>query len=123
LKDPALVKFKVKFDRSEVEDIIMTYNQILNYIERENNDDDGTYWKYRRIIGHQHTPQGHKDRDGSEYNVEVEWETGDVTSEALNFIASDAEVDLAIYAKEDNLLDKPGWIRFCKLASREKKLL
>ena len=42
LKDPALLKFKVKFDRSDVEDI-MTYNQILNYIERDHNDDDGTY--------------------------------------------------------------------------------
>ena len=31
-KDPALVKFKVKFDRSDVEDIV-TYNEILNYIE------------------------------------------------------------------------------------------
>ena len=122
MKDPALVKFKVIFDRSEVEDI-MTYNQILNYIEQDNNDDDGTYWKYRRIIGHQHTPQGYKDRNKSEYNVDVEWETGDVTSKPLSFIASDADVDLAIYAKENNLLDKPGRIRFRKLASREKKLL
>ena len=30
---------------------------------------------------------------------------------------------LFINAKENNLLDKPGWIRFRKLASREKKLL
>ena len=47
--------------------------------------------------------------------MEVEWETGDVTSEPLSFIASDADVDLAIYAKENNLLDKPGWIHFRKL--------
>ena len=60
LKDPALVKFTVKFDRSDVEDI-MTYNEILNHIERHNNDDDGTYWKYRRIVSYRHTPRGHKD--------------------------------------------------------------
>ena len=45
------------------------------------------------------------------------------TSETLAFIASDAEVDLAIYAKENNLLDKPGWMRFRTIAGREKKLL
>ena len=101
----------------------MSYNEILNHIERDNTDDDGTFWKYRRIISHQHTPRGHKDRDGSEYNVEVEWETGDVTTEPLSFIAEDAKVDLAIYAKANDLLDKPGWIRFRDIAKNEKKML
>ena len=93
------MKFKIKFDRSDVEDI-MTYNEILNHIERDNNDDDGTYWKYRRIVSHQHTPRGNKDRNGSEYNVEVEWETGDVTTEPPDFIAEDAKLDLAVYMQK-----------------------
>ena len=122
LKDPALVKFKIKFDRSDVEDI-MIYNEILNHIERDNNDDDGTYWKYSRIVSHQHTPRGNKDRNGSEYNVEVEWEIGDVTMEPLDFIAEDVKLDLAVYAKENDLIDKPGWIRFRDLAKNEKKTL
>ena len=122
LKDPALVKFKVKFDRNDVGDI-MTYNEILNYIERDNNDDDGTYWKYRRIISRQHTPRGHKDLDGSEYNVEVEWETGEVLTEPFNFIAEDAKFDLVIYAKENDLPTKPGWMQFQNLARNEKKTL
>ena len=41
--------------------------------------------------------QGHKDRNGSEYNVEVEWQTGSIITEPLDLIASDPAVDLAIY--------------------------
>ena len=50
------MKFKVHFDTNETEDI-MTYNDILDYFTcGQNDDDDKTYWKYRNIIGHQHTP-------------------------------------------------------------------
>ena len=54
------IKFKIKFDTDEVEDII-TYNEILDYLEREHNSEDGPLWQYRRITGHQHTPVGHRD--------------------------------------------------------------
>ena len=43
--------------------------------------------------------------------------------EPLDFIAEDAKLDLAVYAKENDLLDKPGWIRFRDLAKNEKKTL
>ena len=50
----------------------MAYNDILDYITRGENDDDGeNYWKYQNIIGHQHTPRGHKDQNGAEYNVQI----------------------------------------------------
>ena len=58
-------KFMVRFDCSEVENI-MTYNQILSEIITMIMAPTG-----RHIIGHQHTPQGHKDRKESEYNEEV----------------------------------------------------
>ena len=41
--------FKVVFSKDEVEDII-AYNNIMNYIQREHNEEDGTLWKFRRIV-------------------------------------------------------------------------
>jgi hypothetical protein len=36
-------------------------------------------------------------------------------------IAADDPVSCAIYARENNLLDQPGWKRFKHIAKREKK--
>jgi hypothetical protein len=63
-KDKDLIKFKLKYDHSDLEDV-MSYNEILDYVEREYNNEDGHCWKFRTILGHIHTPVGHKDRMGS----------------------------------------------------------
>ena len=56
------------------------------------------------------------------YNVMVEWENGEITSEPLSIIAADDPVTCAIYARDNNLLELPGWKRFKRLAKRQKKL-
>jgi hypothetical protein len=52
----------------------------------------------------------------------VEWENGEITSEPLAIIAADDPVTCAIYARENDLLDQPGWKRFKGIAKRQKKL-
>jgi hypothetical protein len=42
---------------------------------------------------------------GSNYNVMVEWETGEITEEPLNVIGKDDPVTVALYAKEKGLLE------------------
>jgi hypothetical protein len=44
--------------------------------------------------------------------VLVEWETGEITYEPLDLIASDDPVTCAEYAKKHNLLDIPGGKHF-----------
>jgi hypothetical protein len=110
-KNKDLIKFKIRYDRDDLEDI-MSYNEILDYIEREHNSEDGPLWQFRRLLAHQHTPLGHPDRNGSDYNVKVEWETGEITQEPLAILTKDIPVDLAKYAKENDLLDQPGWKQF-----------
>ena len=88
----------------------------------KHNTEDGPLWQSRRLVAQQHTPIGHPDRQNSEYNVQVEWENGEITSEPLSFLAKDISVDLAIYARDNNLLDLTGWKRFKRLASRNKQL-
>jgi hypothetical protein len=44
--------------------------------------------------------------------VIVEWENGEITAVPLDVLAKDDPVSCAIYAKENQLLEKPGWKRF-----------
>ena len=97
-------------------DEILTYNEILDHIARDNedieNDTEQTY-KFRCITAHQ-GPLHSSDKDykGSAFNVLVEWESGETTYEPLDLMASDNPVTCAEYAKQHNLLDTAGWKRF-----------
>jgi hypothetical protein len=97
IKNKNLIKFKLKYDHNDLEDV-MSYNEILDYVERENNKEDGQHLKFRTILGHIHTPVGHKERMGIDCNVKTGWETGAVSVEPLEFLTKDIPVDLAMYA-------------------------
>ena len=94
----------------------MAYNEILDYVERECNNEAGHHWKFRTILGHTHTPVGHHDRMGNDYNTKTGWETGALSIEPLDFLAKDIPVELAAYGKKHNLLEKE------KIANRDKQL-
>ena len=98
-------RFRVAFGKDDVEDII-AYNDIMNYIQREHNEEDGTLWKFRRIVAHQGPlTHRHPDYKQCKYNVCIEWENGETTYEPLAKAIADDPITLALYAKEDNLLD------------------
>jgi hypothetical protein len=99
---------------------VITYNQLLEYLAKDKDND--IVWKFKRIVSHQGplTPN-HPDYKGSMYNVMIEWENGETTNEPLQVIAKDDPVSCAIYAKENGLLDLPGWKQFKSIAKRQKK--
>ena len=68
-------------------------------------------YRFRVIIGHQ-GPLLASDPDwkGSKYNVQVEWDTGEITFEPLSIIAADDPVTYAAYAKGNDLLALEGWL-------------
>jgi hypothetical protein len=76
-KNKDIIKFKLKYDHNDLEDV-MSYNEILYYVVREHNNEDCHHWKFWTILGIIHTPVGHKERVGSDYNVKIGWETGAV---------------------------------------------
>ena len=84
---------------------------------------DQELYRFRAIIGHQ-GPLLALDRDwkGSKYNVQVEWETGEITFEPLSIIAADDPVTCASYAKENDLLALEGWVDLGALPRRTKSL-
>ena len=58
---------------------IISNNQVLNYLEKDNQDDESLY-KFRAITDH-HGPlkKGDPNYNGSLCNVMVEWEIGEIT--------------------------------------------
>ena len=81
---------------------------------------DQELYRFKAIIGHQ-GPLLASDPDwkGSKYNVQVEWETGEITFEPLSIIAADDPVTCAAYAKENDQLALEGWNRFRGLAKKD----
>ena len=109
----------------KVEELI-SYNQLLEHLENAQDNDmsmDQDLYRFRAIIGHQ-GPLLASDPDwkGSKYNVQVEWETGEITFEPLSIIAADDPITCAEYAKENDLLALDGWRRFRSLAKKDKVL-
>jgi hypothetical protein len=76
-------------------------------------------WVFKSVQGHQ-GPLKKKDPTykGSSYNVLVKWEDGSQTYEPLDIIIRDDPVTSAIYAKKNNLLDKPVWKRLKHVARK-----
>ncbi len=119
--NPTRIKFKCSINNEQYEDIL-TYADVLDYIERDEQTEIA--WKFRRITAHEGPlAKNHPNYKGSSYNVMIEWENGEITSEPLSVIAADDPVTCAIYARDAGLLDEPGWKRFKRIAAREKKML
>jgi hypothetical protein len=89
------------------------YNKMLEYITRDEESD--ITWKFRQIISHEGPTQD------SQYDLLIEWENREITEEPLKVIATDDPVTCATYARENGLLDKPGWKHFWHIAKNEKK--
>ena len=119
------INFILDIGNGKVEELI-SYNQLLEHLENAQDHDmgmDQELYRFRAIIGHQ-GPLLASDPDwkGSKYNVQVEWETGEITVEPLSIIAADDPITCAAYAKENDLLVLGGWRRFKSLAKKDKVL-
>ena len=121
-QNPTRIKFLCQRVDGDAAEEIITYNQMLDFITRD--EDTDIAWKFKRIVSHQGPLKpDHPDYKGSMYNVMIEWESGEISTEPLSIIAADDPVTCAVYAKEKNLLELSGWKRFKSIAKREKKLL
>ena len=105
------INFILDIGTGKVEELI-SYNQLLEHLENAQDHDmgmDQELYRFRAIIGHQ-GPLLASDPDwkGSKYNVQVEWEAGEITFEPLSIIAADDPVTCAAYAKENDLLALEG---------------
>jgi hypothetical protein len=111
-KDEDCIHFLCSMNDDQFKEI-MSYNDLLHSLEKDGETEDIVWRFFRRITGHQ-SPLTPKDKDwkGSSYNVMIEWENGEITTEPLAIIAADDPVTCAIFARDNNLLDLAGWKRF-----------
>ena len=99
------IKFKLKINKDQAEEI-MSYNHLMDYIQKgtDAEEDPDSLFKLRDIVAHQgpleSTDPNHK---GSQYNVMVEWESGEVTYEPLTLISKDDPITCAVYGKKHDL--------------------
>ena len=120
-----IINFVLDIGNGKVQELI-SYTQLLEHLGTAQDYDlgmDQELFKFRTIIGHlgplAATAPGWK---GSKYNVQVEWETGEVTFESLSMIAADDPVTCAAYAKQHDLLTLEGSHRFRSLAKKDEVL-
>ena len=64
-----LVTYKIDGEKT---DQLLTYSEILDYIKRNNTENDGIYWRFQRIIAHQRVKPGDKNYKGSAWNLMIE---------------------------------------------------
>ena len=96
----------------------MSYNEILDYVQRGVNNEDGDRWNFRKILRHQVIPS--KEGNKSVINIQILWKTGVVSHESLEHFAKEIPVELALYTKKKGLLEPDGWKRFKLIENREK---
>jgi hypothetical protein len=100
----------------------------MDYIKKDDQqhqDKDGKgLWNFTHIVSHE-GPFRTSDPEckGSRYNILIEWENGEITSEPLSIFGKDDPVTCTVYAHEHGLLEEEGWKRFKGIAKREKKML
>ena len=119
--NPTRIKFVCSMSDDELEEII-TYNEILDYIQKDDNDGE-TVWKFRCITACEGPLKpNHPNWKNSMWNVMIKWENREITSEALAVIAKDAPVTCTLYAKDNDLLELNSWKQFKRIAKQQGKL-
>jgi hypothetical protein len=112
-RQPGHVQFVCSVNDDDYEEIL-SYNELMDYIEKDeqqHQDEDGNgFWNFKHIVSHKGPFRtSNPEYKGSRYNVLVELENGENTSEPLNIFGKDDPVTCAVYACEHGLLEEEGW--------------
>jgi Reverse transcriptase (RNA-dependent DNA polymerase) len=92
---------------------IVSYNQIINCIEKDDNWDG--VWKFREILSHKSKlTKKSKEYRGCGTSLHILWENGETSWEPFTThdkmgIFDQDPVTVALYAVKHNLIGQPGW--------------
>jgi hypothetical protein len=119
------IKFLIEVGEGAFDEIL-AYNELSDLIEKRNleeaEDHGSAGWAFKQITGHMGPiASSHHDYKGSSHNIKVLWEDNSETYEPLVKMIKDDPVSCAFYAKENDLLETPGWKSLKRIAKREKK--
>ena len=114
------IKFLIDVGDGGHEDII-SYVELCDLVEEQEQKkaEGDSLHAYEDIVGHEGPLKPTDDKyKGSKYNVKIKWNDGTTTMEPLSLMIKDDPITCAIYAKQHNLLNKPGWKPLRPLARR-----
>jgi len=126
-ESPEYITFKCLVN-NDFDDIV-AHNHVVDFIEKDATWDG--VWTFEKILTHQKVKPGDKNHRGSGTNCLVLWTIGEQTWEPLynrtgkSGLWIDDPVTVAIYARDNGLLDEPRWKLpgLKKMAKTQKKLL
>ena len=117
----ARIKFLVMYEGHDKSDEIVDYTHAVDHIQKQvelDNDPNEQFYKFKEVVGHQGPlRQGYPDHKGSRYNLMTHWEDGSYTYKPLSQLKADDPVTVALYAKQNGLLDEPGFKSLKKIAN------
>ena len=106
------LKFLLSLGDGDIEELI-GYNELCDIISKQHAAEkkgEIPYMTFRKILDHQGPLKpSSPNYKGSTYDVKVLWEDNTETWEPINILGKDDPVTLARYAREQNLLETPGW--------------
>jgi len=100
----ARVKFKARVGAEGLERYV-EWSDMCEFVEEQIQHEDQT-WNFRKIIGHRRD-LGPRDKP----QIQIEWESGEITFEPITEFYKDEPWLLAEYAQEKGLID--DWERRC----------
>ena len=101
-------KYSADWINNNKKEELMNYKDILDYIERNHEEQGGIYLKFWWIIGHQKVKKGDKDYKGSSWNLMIEWEDGKYSIEFFAWFFTDTPYKVAGYALKSDILHTDG---------------
>ena len=110
-KSERLYKFRCKVGDKAFEEI-MSYNKMLEWCDRDLQADD--FYRVNDITGHK--------KVGSNWYLRIHWGDNTVDWRLYRDIFNSDPVEVAMYAKENGMLDEPGWRRCRNYVKNDKKL-
>ena len=118
------IKFLIELGEGAFEEILAC-NELSDLVEKRNleeKEDGSTGWAFKQNAGHTGPlSPSHHQHEGSSYDVKVPWEDNSETHEHIVEMIKDDPVSCAFHAKENDLLDAPGWQSLKRVAKGKKK--
>jgi hypothetical protein len=97
VNDPRHIQFHVSINDDQYEELL-SYNDIVDFINNDEQEENNRAWNFKKITAHEGPLKPNDPHyNGSMWNVMVEWENGEISSEPLSVIAADDPVICAIY--------------------------
>ena len=93
-KDPTRIKFHTSVNDGQFEELL-SFAEIIDHINDAENNDPDHLWRFKQIVSHKGPLlPSDPNYNGGTWNVNVEWENGEVTAEPLSVIGADPQLSV-----------------------------